>query len=297
MAYDCSNASNVVEAYSLLEPAPCHASGFKHRYERSVQAEIIQQKRERTVTIFRCHVVESVFSQYCGHSSAAGVTRYLKFRKPILVDPVDCAAAKDKEGNLTINGKVFNARIGSRTSHSFFVAGSLDSRHNCQTDTVVFGNNVIDYQSTQSVLEISLMEEFAKVNDRTGMIKFPGNVQTKAAEQGVRDSLLGTMVGSHKQASCPQGLTQLFRGKIRIFSNESSSFVGAIALLEEKGQVAGLELHSSHLLCHHPAYATHLRDVVLVVHPDNFTSIATDPFDPEQITDYIRLETELVFCM
>jgi hypothetical protein len=74
-----------------------------------------------------------------------------------------------------------------------------------------------------------------------------------------------------------------------------SSFVGAIALLEEKGQVAGLELLSSHLLCHHPAYATHLRDVVLVVHPDNFTLIATDPFDPEQIKDYILLETELSF--
>jgi hypothetical protein len=73
------------------------------------------------------------------------------------------------------------------------------------------------------------------------------------------------------------------------------SFSGAIALLEEKGQVAGLELLSSHLLCHHPAYSTHLQDVVLVVHPDNFTSIATDPFDPEQITDYIRLETELSF--
>jgi hypothetical protein len=79
MAYDCNNASNVVEAYSLLEPAPCHASGFEHRYERIISAEIIQQKRERTIPVFRCHVVESVFSQYCGHSSAAGVTRYLKF--------------------------------------------------------------------------------------------------------------------------------------------------------------------------------------------------------------------------
>jgi hypothetical protein len=63
MAYDCNNASNVVEAYSLLEPAPCHASGFEHRYERIISAEIIQQKRERTVPVFRCHVVESVFSQ------------------------------------------------------------------------------------------------------------------------------------------------------------------------------------------------------------------------------------------
>jgi hypothetical protein len=200
MAYDCSNSSNIVEAYSLLEPAPCHASGFEHRYERIIQAEIIQQKRERTVTIFRCHVVESVFSQYCGHSSAAGVTRYLKFREPLLVNPVDGAAAKDNGGNITINGKVFNARIGSRTSHSFFVAGSLDARHNCQTGTVTYCNTVIDYQSTQFVLEISLMEEFAKVNDMTGTIKLPGNIQARASDQGVMDSLYGTMVWVHKKA-------------------------------------------------------------------------------------------------
>jgi hypothetical protein len=71
-------------------------------------------------------VVESVFSQYCGHSSAAGVTRYLKFREPLIVDPVECARAKYSNSNITINGKMFSACIGSQTSHSFFIAGSLD---------------------------------------------------------------------------------------------------------------------------------------------------------------------------
>jgi ABC-type Na+ transport system ATPase subunit NatA len=58
------NGTNVVEAYSLLEPAQCSVSGFEHRYERAVHVEIVQQKRERTVNVFRCHVVEKVFSQY-----------------------------------------------------------------------------------------------------------------------------------------------------------------------------------------------------------------------------------------
>jgi hypothetical protein len=89
LAYDCSNNTNVVEAYNLLEPAPCHITGTDHRYERVVQAEIVQQNRERTIPVFRCHVVESVFSQYWGHSSVAGVTRYLKFREPLIVDPVE----------------------------------------------------------------------------------------------------------------------------------------------------------------------------------------------------------------
>jgi hypothetical protein len=88
LAYDCSNNTNVVEAYNLLEPAPCHISVMDHRYERVVQAEIVHRKRERTIPVFRCHVVESVFSQYCGHSSVAGVTRYLRFREPLIVDPM-----------------------------------------------------------------------------------------------------------------------------------------------------------------------------------------------------------------
>jgi hypothetical protein len=52
VAYDCVNGTNVVEAYSLLEPAQCSVSGFEHRYERVVNVEIVQQKRERTVSVF-----------------------------------------------------------------------------------------------------------------------------------------------------------------------------------------------------------------------------------------------------
>jgi hypothetical protein len=107
VAYDCVNGSNVVEAYSLLEPAQCSVSGFEHRYERIVNVEIVQQKRERTVSVFRCHVVESVFSQYSGHSSTAGVTRYIRFREPLLVEPETCRRAQQTDGNITINGRVF----------------------------------------------------------------------------------------------------------------------------------------------------------------------------------------------
>jgi hypothetical protein len=142
-------------------------------------------------------VVESVFSQYCGHSSAAGVTRYLKFREPLIVDPVECARAKDSNGNITINRKVFNARIGSHTSHSFIIAGSLDRKHNCEVNTLVIGKQVIDYKSAQSVLEISLTEEFGRVNDMNGHIKLPGNIYAKTSDRVVQDSLMGTMVWSY----------------------------------------------------------------------------------------------------
>jgi hypothetical protein len=69
------------------------------------------------VSVFRCHVVESVFSQYCGHSSAAGVTRYIRFREPLIVEPEVCRSAKQTYGNITIAGRVFRGNVGTTTSH------------------------------------------------------------------------------------------------------------------------------------------------------------------------------------
>jgi hypothetical protein len=106
---------------------------------------------------------------------------------------------------------------------------------------------------------------------------------------------VGTIVWRHRPTSCPGGLTQLYRGNLKIYANNTSSFLGSVAILEEKGQVAGLELQSSLLLCHHPAFRTHLKDVLVVIHPDNVSSIVGDPFDASQVSDFIRIESELSF--
>jgi hypothetical protein len=89
-----------------------------------------------------------VFSQYFGHSSAAGVTRYIKFREPLLVEPDMCRRAQQTDGNITIAGRVFKGNIGTTTSHSFFIAGGLDIGHHCSRETLHLGDGgKHDYQS------------------------------------------------------------------------------------------------------------------------------------------------------
>jgi hypothetical protein len=61
--------------------------------ERMLHGEIVQMKRERLIRITRCHVVESLMSQYCGWQSGAGVVRYKKFREPYTVEPSACRHA------------------------------------------------------------------------------------------------------------------------------------------------------------------------------------------------------------
>jgi hypothetical protein len=78
-AYDCSNRSNVVESYSLLEPDACPNMGRDEEVETTVYGEIVQIKQDRMIPVFRCVVVETLVAQYCGMFSAAGVTRYIRF--------------------------------------------------------------------------------------------------------------------------------------------------------------------------------------------------------------------------
>jgi hypothetical protein len=79
VAYDCANGTNRVDAYSLLEPAACPTHDDHHEVERTIFGEILQMKKDRTVPVFRCMVIESVMSQYCGFNSAGGVVRYITF--------------------------------------------------------------------------------------------------------------------------------------------------------------------------------------------------------------------------
>jgi hypothetical protein len=74
-AYDCSNQSNVVESYSLLEPDACANMGGDGEVETTVYGEIVQIKQDRMIPVFRCTVIETLVAQYCGMFSAAGVTR------------------------------------------------------------------------------------------------------------------------------------------------------------------------------------------------------------------------------
>ncbi len=65
-AYDCSNPSKPVDMYFLLVPELCPDVAMDHVVEQMLHGEIVQMKRERLIRITRCHMVESVVSQYCG---------------------------------------------------------------------------------------------------------------------------------------------------------------------------------------------------------------------------------------
>ena len=145
-----------------------------------MSAEIIQVKKTRIVPVHHCLAVESEFSQYYGHSSAAGVLQILKFRENCGIDSEDCRNAFAEKGKVTVGGKEFLPRLGEMTSHSQFLTGDLDDSSHCSVGTHEAGGKKLGYQTAQRVLEISLFIEQGKINDAAG----PSNSPT--------DSWLGT---------------------------------------------------------------------------------------------------------
>jgi hypothetical protein len=51
-AYDCSNRSNIVESYSLLEPDAWANMGKEGEVETTMYLKIVQIKQDRTIPVF-----------------------------------------------------------------------------------------------------------------------------------------------------------------------------------------------------------------------------------------------------
>jgi hypothetical protein len=297
-AYDCTNRSNVVEAYSLLEPDACANMGRDGEVETTVFGEIVQLKQDRMIPVFRCTVIETLVAQYCGMFSAAGMTRYLKFRELKPLEAWECRKAR-RNGQLLINGRSVAGKIGATVSHTMFLSGNLDDRSNCEVGMVTLqSGKVLGGMASQGLYEITLREEFARMNKLTGSLTLTSGVQARAADKSIADSLEGTVVWEYDPMECPQTIVRLYKGMMKAYVNQTSTYEGSTVVVEhqDKDQAAGLELAESFILCSHQAFWTHIKNIAVFVHKDDRMEVAQGRFSgKEGETDLTRLESGMSF--
>jgi hypothetical protein len=247
IAYDCSNNTNLVESYSLLEPDACANMGKDGEVETSVYGEVAQVKQDRMIPVFRCMVVETLVAQYCGMFSAAGVKRYIRFRELRPLEAWECRQAR-LNGQVHINGKMVAGKIGATVSHTMFLTGGLDDESRCEVGIVTLPDGrVLNRQVAQGLYEITLREEFAWLNELTGSLTLTSGVQAAAGNKSLVDSLEGTVVWEYDAMACPQTIVKLFRGMMKVYLNQTNTYEGSTVVVEhqDKDQVAGLELAES----------------------------------------------------
>jgi hypothetical protein len=208
-AYDCSNQSNAVEAYSLLEPDACANMGKEGEVETTVNGEIVQIKQDRMIPVFRCIVIETLVAQYCGMFSAAGVTRYIRFWELKPLEAWECRQAR-LSGQILINGRALKGKIGATASHSMYLTGGLDDESRCEVGIVTPSRwQGAERLGGAGLYEITLREEYARLNELTGSLTLTPGVQAAAGDKSIVDSLEGTVVWEYDSMACPQTIVRL----------------------------------------------------------------------------------------
>jgi hypothetical protein len=64
------------------------------------------------------------------------------------------------------------------------------------------GGRKIGGQATQAIYKITVLEEYAKLNDLTGTITVASEISAKVADLSLTDSVEGTDVWTHLEEEC-----------------------------------------------------------------------------------------------
>jgi hypothetical protein len=233
-AYDCSNRTNVVESYSLLEPDACANMGKDGEVKTSVYGDIGQVKQDRMIPVFRCVVIETLVAQYCGMFLATGVKRYIRFRELRPLKAWECRQAR-LNGQVHINGKMLVGKIGATISHTMFLTGGLDDESRCEVGVVTLPDGkVLNEQVAQGLYEITLREEFASLNELTGSLTLTLGVQAVAGDKSIVDRVEGTIVWEYDPIACPKTIVKLYRGMMKEYVNQTNTHEGSTVVVEHQ---------------------------------------------------------------
>jgi hypothetical protein len=71
--------------------------------------------------------------------------------------------------------------------------------------------------------------------------------------------------------ACPQTIVKLYKGLMKVYTNQSGIFEGGVAVTEhrDKDQAAGLEIAESFIHCGHQLFKTHIKNIAVFMREDD----------------------------
>jgi hypothetical protein len=142
-----------------------------------------------------------------------------------------------------------------------FLSGGLDDDNRCEPGMVTLTNEkVLNGLASQGLYEITLREEFARLNELTGSLTLTSGVQARAADKSIVDSLEGTVVWEYDSMDCPQTIVQLYKGMMKAYVNQTNTYEGSTVIVEhqDKDQAASSSLRS-------PSFCADIRPSGLIL--------------------------------
>jgi len=295
-AYDCSRPDSVVEAYSLLDPDNCTEAAEEYTSTRILKVEIVQTRDELVLDVHNCKAYRTTVSQYCGHSSAAGVLRWHKFREIQMIPASECRSAVST-GQMSLNGITLQVLNGSTTSHREPFAGDLADDHSCTAETARINGDSFSYQAGYDLYEVTVRKRPARLWEGIGKIRLPGGIMVNAGDRAAADELEGTFVWDMPSERCEETLSLVYEGDVTIHSNSSKTLTNSLLILEDDAtkQYAGLEIQEATLVCGYTAYKTHVKSIMVLAVLGKESRIANSSFTASSASNSAVLQTEIAF--
>jgi hypothetical protein len=137
----------------------------------------------------------------------------------------------------------------------------MDVDSNCKSGIISFSDGKTLMDKWPRAYEITLCEEFARMNELTGSINLSSGIQAQESDKSLVDSLEGTVVWEYDSMVCLQTIVQLYKGLMKVYINQSGIYEGGVAVVKhrDKDQAAGLEIAESFILCRHKAFKIHIK--------------------------------------
>jgi hypothetical protein len=180
-----------------------------------------------------------------------------------------------------------------------FLSGGLDDDSDGEAGIISLPNGkTLGGQAAQGLYEITLRQEFAKLNELSGSLTLASGVQARAGDKSMVDGLEGTVLWEYDSMACPQTIVLLFKGMMKVYINQLSMYEGSTAVVEhqDKDQAARLEVAESFILCGHQAFKTHIKSIAVSIHKDDRMEVAQGQFtNKEGEGDLTRLESGMSF--
>jgi hypothetical protein len=190
-------------------------------------------------------------------------------------------------GQVKTHGKVIlcshtiQATVGATIYLAIFLSRNLGDGSNSEASMISFSNRkTLGGPAAQGLYKITLREELAKMDELAGSITLSSEIQARVSDKSLVDSLEGIGVWEHDSMARPQMIVQLYKGLMKIYTNQMNIYKGSNAVVEhkDKDQAARLEIAKLLILCGHQAYKTHIKSIAIFVHNYDRTEVARGRF-------------------
>jgi hypothetical protein len=113
---------------------------------------------------------------------------HIRFRELKPLEAWECRQAR-RSGKILLNGRMVKGKVGVTESHTMFLSGGLDDDNRCEVGMVTLPDGkVLNGLASQGLYDITLREEFARLNEVTGSLTLTSGVQAWAADKSIVDS-------------------------------------------------------------------------------------------------------------